>query len=264
MRKTSTFLILTVSLFFIGGCTRVQQIQRILEKNPDLVFSIIAKNPDRYKRVFAKATAAVQEEKQAKATQEANKQFEEDFKNPKIPLIAASHPVQGDIKAPILIVEYSDFQCPGCREAFTLLEKVKKKYGEKIAYVFKNFPQETHPLAMPAAKRFTAIALQGADKAYKFHDYVFTNQAKLTAGGEKFLDEAARISGADIAKMKVDMNSNRVSRLIDDDIAEAEMYEFDQIPGLVVAGVALTRNISLPIIEDVIARRMPGLKVASE
>ena len=49
----------------------------------------------------------------------------------------------------------------------------------KILFVYKHLPLNFHPFAMPAAKRFEAIVLQSAKKAFKFHDEIFENQDKL-------------------------------------------------------------------------------------
>lgn len=48
--------------------------------------------------------------------------------------------VQGSVNAPIEIIEYADFQCPYCGKAYHIVKEIQKKFGDKIKYVFRNFP----------------------------------------------------------------------------------------------------------------------------
>ena len=138
---------------------------------------------------------------------------EQDFSNPKRPNIEKDRAVLGSRNASIPIVVYSDFQCPYCQKGAQTVEEVRKKYGKKVLYVFKHFPLPMHPLAMPAAKRFEAIAMQDAKKAYKFHDELFQHQDEM-AKGEVFLDETAKKVGANVKKMLKDMESEKVANRI--------------------------------------------------
>jgi protein-disulfide isomerase len=256
VRITTFFLALLVGLVYLVGCTSKDQLKSVLEKNPEIIFNAIEKNPAKFMESVEKASMAARKDMQAKQEEDQKKQLEEEFKNPKKPEITADHPIRGNAKAPILVVEYSDFQCPYCKRGYTTVEELRKKYGEKVAFVFKNLPLDFHPLAMPAAKRFTALSLQSSDLAYKFHDYVFENQDKLGSGGEKFLDEAAKKVGADLAKMKKDLSSDKVTKLIEADKAEAAKFGIQGTPGFIVAGVALKGAYPLPSFDQIIERRL--------
>lgn len=259
MRFSTLFLAVLVGLFYLVGCTSKDQLKTVLQNNPELLFEVIEKNPAKFMESVEKASMAARKEMQAKAEEEQKKQVEEEFKNPKKPDVAADRAFRGDPKAPILVVEYSDFQCPYCKRGFTTVEELRKKYGSKIGFIFKHLPLDFHPMALPAAKRFEAIALQSAEKAYKFHDYVFANQEKLSADGEKFLDDAAKKAGADIAKMKKDMDSEKVTARIEADKAEAQKFGISGTPGFIVAGVALKGAYPLPSFEQIVERRLKEL-----
>lgn len=258
MKLSTLFLVLFVTLIYLVGCTAKDQLKSTLLKNPEIVFEVIEKNPAKFMETVEKASMAARKEMQAKAEEDQKKAMEEEFKNPKTPEVGADRVVRGNAKAPIMIVEYSDFQCPYCKRGFTTVEEVRKKYGDKVAFVFKNLPLDFHPLAMPAAKRFEAIALQSGEKAYKFHDYVFTNQDKLGSGGEKFLDDAAKAVGADIAKMKKEMDSDKVKARLDADKKEAEKFGISGTPGFIVAGVALRGAYPIQNFEQIIERKLKG------
>ena len=89
---------------------------------------------------------------------------------------------------------------------------------------------------MPAAKYYEALRLQSNDKASKFHDELFNNFEKIKLG-EKFFSSVAKKVGADMAKLKTDMNSPKVKARIDQDLAEAKKYGFQGTPGFLINGI---------------------------
>ena len=187
----------------------------------------------------------------------AQSRLDEELKNPKRPEIQKGRAVVGKANAPITIVAYSDFQCPYCKSGAERIDDVKKKYGEKVRFMFKHLPLSFHQYAMPAAKRFEAINLQGgAKKAYEFHDQVFGAQSRLSAEGEAFLDETAKKVGVNVAKMKKDMESDRVKKIIEGDMEEAKKYNIDGTPGFIVGGVTLTGAQPVEVFSQIIDQRL--------
>lgn len=166
-------------------------------------------------------------------------QREQEFKEPKKPKIDKDRAVSGDRNAKILIVAYSDFECPYCSKGAENLEVVRKKYGSKVGFVFKHLPLPFHSMAQPAAEYFEAIALQSSKAAYKFHDMVFKEQHRLKDEGLKFLDEVAKKAGADLAKVKANLKNEKVQAHINQDREEAKKFGISGTPGFVVAGVTV-------------------------
>ena len=113
-------------------------------------------------------------------------------------------------------------------------------------------------MALPAAKYFEAVARQTPEKAYKYHDYVFENQDKLNAGGEKFLQEAAKKAGADMNKIKKDVASDDIMKNINADKAEANKFEFFGTPGFLVNGVSIKGAYPAAEFEKIIDRLGKG------
>lgn len=183
-------------------------------------------------------------------------QREEEFKNPKKPKVSKDRAVLGSLQAPILIVAYSDFQCPYCSRGANTIEEVRKKYGSKVGFVFKHLPLPFHPMAQPAAEYFEAIALQDSRKAYRFHDEVFKNQGDLQSKGESLLQELAKKAGADLAQVKKDLKGAKVQKRIEEDKKEAQSFEISGTPGFIVAGVALKGAYPIEAFEEIIERRL--------
>jgi protein-disulfide isomerase len=74
---------------------------------------------------------------------------------------------RGPADAKVTIVEYSDFECSFCVRAYQTMERqVLQEYGDKVRFVFKHFPHDFHPWALPAAIALECVAEQNQDAAY--------------------------------------------------------------------------------------------------
>ncbi len=90
---------------------------------------------------------------------------------------AADH-AQGPADAPVTLVEYGDYECPYCGEAYPLIKAVQAALGDKLRFVFRNFPlTEMHPHALHAAQFAEAAATHG--KFWEAHDMLYENQDAL-------------------------------------------------------------------------------------
>lgn len=243
----------------IGCSVSPSALKKAIDEHPEIVAEAIEKHPDKFLPALEKLSDYARKAGAERQQAEMKAKMDEDIKNPRKPSITDATPLIGDPKAPVLIVAYSDFQCPYCKMAFQTMEELRKQYGDKLAYVHKNLPLPFHPMALPAAKRFAAIALQDVKKAYKFHDYVFEHQDKLS-GGEKFLDQAAKDAGADVAKMKKDMDSPAVKDRLAADEKEAKEFGVEGTPGFNVNGVMVRGALPKDYFEQIIAKTAPGVK----
>ena len=112
-------------------------------------------------------------------------------------------------------------------------------------------------MALPAAKRFEAIALQSSQKAYAFHDAVFQVNDRLGgASGEGLLDDIAKKIGANMSKMKKDMEGDVVAKHIQDDQAEAQQFGFTGTPGFIINGVSLRGAMPFPAFKEAIEKTL--------
>jgi protein-disulfide isomerase len=228
------------ALFFLAACTpNKDQLQKVIEENPEIVFGAIEKNPDRFMGILEKASSQAQQRAQENAQKEEQARMDEEAKNPLKPALDPDRAYFGPETAAVTIVEYTDFECPYCKKGNEVLNQVKKAYGDKVRVLYKSLPLDFHPLAMPAAQRFEAIALQSAKKAYVFHDLVFDSQNKLASEGEKFLDAMVKKSGADLTQVKKDMNSEKVKARIAADMEEAARFGIRGTPGFVINGTSV-------------------------
>ena len=107
----------------------------------------------------------------------------------KIPVSASDH-IQGDETAPVLLVEYGDYQCPHCGHAYPIVKRVQKHFGARLGFVFRNFPlNEMHPDAEGAAE--TAEFAAAHQRFWEMHDAIFENQQML--GPDLFVALATKL-----------------------------------------------------------------------
>lgn len=104
--------------------------------------------------------------------------------------VSVADHMQGDPKAPVILVEYGDYQCPHCGHAYPIVKEVQKHFGRKLAFVFRNFPlNEIHPFAEDAAETAEFAAVH--KRFWEMHDAIFENQESL--GADVLLELAATL-----------------------------------------------------------------------
>ena len=95
----------------------------------------------------------------------------------KVPLSDQDH-YKGPRTAPVVLVEYGDYECPDCLNAWPVVREVRNALGDRMAFVFRHFPQNSiHPHASAAAQAAEAAAAQG--KFWEMHDQLFGHQKEL-------------------------------------------------------------------------------------
>lgn len=130
----------------------------------------------------------------------------------KVPVGESDH-IQGDKNAPIELVEYGDYQCPYCGEAYSEIKALQQRMGKDMKFIFRNFPlTEMHQNAKNAAIAAEAASVQG--KFWEMHDILFENQQHLT---ESDIMKYAEEIGLDIEKFKKDFKDEKFSKKVEQD-----------------------------------------------
>jgi protein-disulfide isomerase len=94
------------------------------------------------------------------------------------PSVSERDHTSGPASAPVTLVEYGDYECPYCGQAYPIVKAAQRKLGKRLRFVFRNFPlSEAHPHARHAAEAAEAAADQG--KFWEMHDALFENQNAL-------------------------------------------------------------------------------------
>ncbi len=239
MNHTARIALAATLLFALNACTKLskEQVLQAIKDDPTLLASAIKKNPEAFKEAFQAAQDQLRAEHAKEQQEQAEKEQEKYLREPLQPKLTAAQVYKGSEKAKVVIVEYTDFECPYCSRGADTMAAVLKKYEGKVKVTVKHLPLPFHKLAMPAAAYFEAVRIQNPKAAIEFHDVLFANQEALKKDGEKFLDATATKLGIKLAKLKTDIKSAEVSKKIEDDMAEAKAFNFRGTPSFLVGGV---------------------------
>jgi protein-disulfide isomerase len=93
----------------------------------------------------------------------------------------ANQPIRGDPAAKVTVVEYADFQCPFCARAYRMMEdSLLKDYGNRVRFVFKHLPLQTHHWAQKAAAASECARQQRPEAFWAVYHFLFQNQSAIT------------------------------------------------------------------------------------
>ena len=193
----------------------------VIKKDPETFINAVKDASENYQKISLKKQLDEQFDKPAKIKTEGRVTF-------------------GDPKAPIAIVEFSDFQCPACAGASGFAKNILKKYKGKVKLVYRHFPLSFHKMAKPAAIYFEAIAMEDHEKAKQFHDSIFENfqeyaSLKDEKKIEKSLKALAKKVNADLEKVKE--NKERAKKVVEQDMAEGDQLRVRGTPTFFINGV---------------------------
>lgn len=210
--------------------------------NPQLeaqVLQIIREHPE----VILESVQAY-EEQQQKQIQQTRQAFVEQIEtNPK--LVIGESPTTGAAESKIVLLEFSDFQCPYCAKAHETLKQFMAKHQDKVTLVYKHFPlTPIHPEAMPAAKAAWAAGQQG--KFWEYQDGLFSQQDKL---GEALYLDIAQTLNLDLEKFDRDRNIADIP--IQKDIQLARRLGVSGTPFFVMNGEIFSGAVQLSDMEKI-------------
>jgi protein-disulfide isomerase len=149
--------------------------------------------------------------------------------------VAAEGPAQGDAKAPITIVEFSDYQCPFCGRAEESVKKVLENYKGKVRVVFRDFPLPFHDKAPKASEAAHCAGDQG--KYWEMHDKLFANQQALDVAQ---LKDHAKGIGLDTGKFDKCLDSGEKAKVVESSKKAGEEAGVSGTPAFFINGRPLS------------------------
>jgi protein-disulfide isomerase len=178
---------------------------------------------------------------------------------PVIEVATAGRPERGGgAKAPVTIIEFSDYQCPFCGRAEGVVDQVMQHYGSKVRLVYRDFPLPMHPQARPASEAANCANAQG--KFWEYHAKLFANQ---TALGEDKLKEYAKDVGLDATKFEQCLKDQPFKAAIDKDVADGEKVGVNGTPAFFINGRMLSGALPLDKFKEVIDEELTAKGVSS-
>jgi protein-disulfide isomerase len=155
-------------------------------------------------------------------------------------------PIRGAKASKVVVVNFDDFECPFCsRMHQTLFPEILKEYGDRVTFIYKDFPMVTiHPWAMHAAVDTNCLAAQSSDAYWDFADYIHANQHEVsnekTPGARlEALDKLTLLQGQkhnlDVVKLQACIKAQDESA-VNASMKEAEAIGVEATPTLFVSG----------------------------
>jgi len=121
-----------------------------------------------------------------------------------VPVSEEDH-AQGSPGAAVTLLEYGDYQCPYCGQAYPIIKEVQAAMGLKLRFVFRNFPlTQAHPYAELAAEAAESAAVDG--KFWEMHDALYENQAMIS---HDTMMEIARKLGLNLSRFVEDIRARK-------------------------------------------------------
>lgn len=171
-------------------------------------------------------------------------------------LVKKESPTKGKKDAKVMVVEFSDFQCPACAAAHPIVKQMNDTYKDKILFVYRYFPLTIHKNAYMAAQAAAASLEQG--KFWQMHDMLFDRQndwEKADNPLDIFVSYASDLN-LDSEKFKEALKANKYSTVISQDIADGNALGVNATPTFFVNNEKISGVPSFETLKQVIDRNL--------
>ncbi len=218
-------------------------LRQVLKENPELVLDILKEHSEAVLEI-------AQQGNMLRKRKGMLAQWEQDAREiKKIDLTDRSF--RGAPDAPVLIVAYSDFTCPYCRQAEQILAQLMKKYEGQIRMTFKALPKEDL-FSQVLSKYSTAAFMLNKEKGWDFFDVLFRDVERFERDGEAYLKETAQNLGYDFRKLKAEAVGTKVQERLNADRKEADRLGISGTPHFLVNNLIVRGAVSKDLFEEAI------------
>jgi protein-disulfide isomerase len=162
-------------------------------------------------------------------------------------------PHKGPADAPVTVVEFADFQCPHCKRASQMMNRLHDELGDDVAIYFKHFPLTPGSMAEMAARASEAARRQG--KFWPMQKLLFENQKTLSR--DKIMRFARRI-GLNFGKFKQDLNNPEIAKAVQQDRSEGMEADITGTPAIFINGYRYTGTLNYDAIKNAVQSELPA------
>jgi protein-disulfide isomerase len=175
-------------------------------------------------------------------------------------------PSFGTPGAPVVLVLFSDFQCPYCREEAKMLRRdLLSAYPKDVRVYFKDYPlSQIHAWSKPASMAGRCVFRQNAAAFWQYHDWIFEHQQEITADNlkAKILEWAKGVPDLDAVQLASCMESKATEAEVDKNIEEGKSLQVTQLPTMFVNGRRLMGQLSWTQLRNIIDYEIEYQKTA--
>ena len=149
-----------------------------------------------------------------------------------LPVSESRDHIQGPATAAVTLVEYGDYECPYCAQAYLIVKEVQERLGNKLRFIFRNYPlSKLRPHSYQSALAVETAAAQG--KFWEMYDFLFKHGQSLTDDNLRL--SAAKL-GLQINKFDIEFRNRTYSRHVDEDIQSGEESGVTKTPTFFING----------------------------
>lgn len=165
--------------------------------------------------------------------------------------VSADEPAWGPADARIVIIEYSDFQCPYCKMFMeNTYARLRQMYSDQVRFIYRDFPLDSiHPRARPAAEAAQCAHEQG--KFWEYHDLLFANQQALETSD---LKRYAQQLGLNMDQFNTCVDTRKYQASVEADVQAGLRQNVTGTPTFFINGQALVGAQPLEAFQAVIAQ----------
>lgn len=143
--------------------------------------------------------------------------------------------IKGNPDAEVVIVKYSDFQCPACRYVASMDDRLSDEMGDEVAFVFRHFPLRNFEYSRVAARYVEAAGKQG--HFWRMHDLVYINQQRWARGNtEDIFQQFAESLNLDMEQLERDLEDPAIEEKIEAHYNEGRRLNIRSVPSVFING----------------------------
>ena len=219
---------------------------KVAEPTEAELMAVYLNQKGRLNRPFEEVKTQLQQALKQAKLQEARQEYLEHLREeagvsillrpPRVEVAYERARLRGSPQAPVIIVEFSDFQCPFCRQVQPALKNLLAKYEGRVSLAYRDFPlREIHAQAQLAAEASRCAGEQG--KFWEYHDLLFATPDKLNRDG---LVEHARSLKLDEKQFDSCLSSAKYKAKIEEDLQDGIRAGVNGTPGFFINGSLLS------------------------
>lgn len=151
-----------------------------------------------------------------------------------MPEVTEKDHIRGNRDADVILVEYSDLECPFCKTFHETMIQVREEYGDRVAWVYRHYPLSFHPKAQKSAEAVECAAEQGGDDAFwSMSDAIFERMPDIEVSAYADLANELGLNGAALQEC---MDSGKYAEKVKTDMDGGSLAGVSGTPGTIIVG----------------------------
>ena len=177
---------------------------------------------------------------------------------PKADIALKDTPVRGVPNAPVMVVEFADYECPYCQQVNPALNKLEEEYKGKVAFAYKDTPLPMHTHAEKASEAANCAGVQG--KYWEYHDLLFASKQYEIPDLKQYARKL-NLNGAAFDKC---LDTGEQAGTVRAQLAEFEKFGLAGTPAFFVNGRFLSGAVDYATLRSVVEQELSAAKQPKE